>query len=393
MPRMQTEVDVAIIGAGFGGIGAAHQAARGGHRRLRDPRARGRARRHLAGEHVPRLRLRRPVAPVLVLLRAQPGLEPLLRAAAGDPRLPRARRPRAAASTDQIVYDAEVLDARWDDAGPPLARRDAGRATFRAQVARRRRRAAAASRRSRTSRAWTRSRARCFHSAELGPRPRPRGRARRRDRHGRVRRAVHPARRARRPRHLDVYQRTRRLDHAPRRPRASRAAERRLLRRVPAVQRAAAQRHLLRRRAARRRPASTRSGARAPSRRSARLASSREPSPTRSCARSSTPNFRIGCKRIIFSDDYLPALAQPARRARHGRASPRSTRPASAPLTARTGPSTRSSSARASRCGTRRSAATGRRPRGAHARRRVGARPARRPTSAPSSPASRTCSS
>ncbi|MEA2126940.1 MAG: hypothetical protein QOI80_3722, partial [Solirubrobacteraceae bacterium] len=24
-----------------------------------------------------------------------------------------------------------------------------------------------------------------------------------------------------------------------------------------------------------------------------------------------TPNFRIGCKRIIFSDDYLPALAQP----------------------------------------------------------------------------------
>ena len=50
-------------------------AAAGGHRGLRRARARRRRRRHLVGQHLPRLRLRRPVAPLLVLVRAEPGLD------------------------------------------------------------------------------------------------------------------------------------------------------------------------------------------------------------------------------------------------------------------------------------------------------------------------------
>ena len=83
-----------------------HAPARGGDRRLRDPRTLERCRRHVARQHLPWLRLRRPLPPLLVLLRAESRLEPhLLRAArdlrvhpphgerAGRPRL-RALRPR-----------------------------------------------------------------------------------------------------------------------------------------------------------------------------------------------------------------------------------------------------------------------------------------------------------
>ena len=54
--------------------GRRHPASSSRAPRLRRPRARRRRRRHLAGQHLPGLRLRRPVAPLLVLLRAQPAL-------------------------------------------------------------------------------------------------------------------------------------------------------------------------------------------------------------------------------------------------------------------------------------------------------------------------------
>src|SRR5438270_2791787 len=66
----------------------------GGARRLRGARARLGRWRHLALQHLSGLRVRRPLAPLLLLLRPEPGVEPDLLAAAGDRRLPEAlRRP------------------------------------------------------------------------------------------------------------------------------------------------------------------------------------------------------------------------------------------------------------------------------------------------------------
>ena len=47
----------------------------GGHRRLRGLGARRRRRRHVVGEHLSGLPVRHPLAPLLVLVRAQPGLD------------------------------------------------------------------------------------------------------------------------------------------------------------------------------------------------------------------------------------------------------------------------------------------------------------------------------
>ena len=67
-------------------------ADQGRPRRLPRHRARQRGRRHLARQHLPGRRLRRALAPVLVLLRAQPELVALVLPAARDPGLPARRR-------------------------------------------------------------------------------------------------------------------------------------------------------------------------------------------------------------------------------------------------------------------------------------------------------------
>ena len=77
-----------------------HRAAAARRDRLRRPRAGARRRRHLAGQHLSGRGLRRAVQPLLVLLRPEPRLGPLLLRAAGDPGLPAGRgrpvrRPRA----------------------------------------------------------------------------------------------------------------------------------------------------------------------------------------------------------------------------------------------------------------------------------------------------------
>ena len=89
-------------------------AARGGHR-LRRPGAGRQRRRHLAGQQLSGLRLRRAVPPVLVLLRAQPRLAAHLLRAGAHPRLPGARHRRLPAAAAPPLQ----LRGEEDDAGTP----------------------------------------------------------------------------------------------------------------------------------------------------------------------------------------------------------------------------------------------------------------------------------
>ncbi len=60
---------VVIVGGGLSGLAMAIQLVRAGLRRLHHHRAVGRGRRHLAGQHLSGERLRRPLPPLLLLLR------------------------------------------------------------------------------------------------------------------------------------------------------------------------------------------------------------------------------------------------------------------------------------------------------------------------------------
>ncbi len=86
-----------ILGAGDG-----HRAAEAG-RGLPDPGEGRRGRRHLAGQHLSGRSLRRAVAPVLVLVRAEAGLGLRVLPSARDPRLPQRRhRPPPAAAQHRV---------------------------------------------------------------------------------------------------------------------------------------------------------------------------------------------------------------------------------------------------------------------------------------------------
>ena len=180
---------IAIIGAGPGGLCMAIRLKEAGFERLRDPREGERRRRHLVPQPLPGLRLRHPVAPLLVLLRDQARLVAALRAAARDPRLPRSTAPRSTACCPHCRFGDAVQRA----AG--TRRRRSGRS-----------RSARAGRSSAdvvvsaigmfnelacpTSRGSTRSPARVFHSARWNAGPRPLRRDGRRDRQRGERRAV-----------------------------------------------------------------------------------------------------------------------------------------------------------------------------------------------------------
>ena len=123
---------VAVVGGGFGGVGAAVMLRRAGLRGRRRVRARRARRRRVAPQHLPRRRLRHPIAPVRVLVRAEPPVVAALRAAGRDPGLRRGRGPRARrAGPDPdrhrgharaLGRGARQVDAR-DDRGPPRGRR------------------------------------------------------------------------------------------------------------------------------------------------------------------------------------------------------------------------------------------------------------------------------
>lgn len=68
----------------------------------------------MARQPVSRLRLRHPLVPVLVLVRAGPSLDARVCSAAGDLGLPRARRGRAGRPR-HILFEREVAEARWDE--------------------------------------------------------------------------------------------------------------------------------------------------------------------------------------------------------------------------------------------------------------------------------------
>ena len=97
----------------------------GRHRRLRRARARRRRRRHLARQHLPRLRVRRAVAPLLVLVRAQPGLDAHAsrRSRRSGPTCARVRRAlRRARRTSASATRSRT--PRWDERRAALAPRD-----------------------------------------------------------------------------------------------------------------------------------------------------------------------------------------------------------------------------------------------------------------------------
>ncbi|CAA9471790.1 MAG: Cyclohexanone monooxygenase, partial [uncultured Solirubrobacteraceae bacterium] len=166
-------------------------AAGGGDRRRAHPRARRRARRNLAGEHVPRCRLRRAEPALLVLLRAQPRLDPVLRAAGRDPRVP---PPDGAGARPGGVHPLRRRPALRPLGPSPaaLAHRDRRRPGHRGGARGRRRAAERAERPGRSGPGQ-------LHGdgvplRPVAPRPRSHRPAGRGDRHGRLGGAVRPAR-------------------------------------------------------------------------------------------------------------------------------------------------------------------------------------------------------
>ena len=144
-----------------------------GHDDFVDPRAGRRPRRHLAGQPLPGLRLRRPDPALLVLVRAQPRLVAALRAARRDPRLPRGlrrplRRPRRTCGPTRRSTGA-ALGRRAASAGPSMS---TAAGADRPRARRRHRRAVAAGLPDIEglddfAGPW-------FHSARVGPLRRPR---------------------------------------------------------------------------------------------------------------------------------------------------------------------------------------------------------------------------
>ena len=111
----------------------AHRAAEAG-RRLPHPGEGRRDRRHLARQHLSRCCVRRAVAPVFVLVRAEAGLATCVLLSARDPRLPQRRR-RQVRSASLHPRSTRIVDrAHWDDAEMPLARLHRVRAGVRRAV-------------------------------------------------------------------------------------------------------------------------------------------------------------------------------------------------------------------------------------------------------------------
>ena len=118
------ETDIAIVGAGFGGLGTAIRLLQAGindfvvFEQADDVGGTWR------DNTYPGCACDVPVAPLLVLLRAQPGLEPLVLRPAGDLGLPaRLRRPLRR-SRRTCGSATRCSDAAWDEAAPALAARD-----------------------------------------------------------------------------------------------------------------------------------------------------------------------------------------------------------------------------------------------------------------------------
>ena len=108
-------VRVAIIGAGFAGIGMAIRLRQEGEHDFVVLERADRGRRHLARQLLSGLRRRRRVPPLLLLLRAEPRLDAALLAAGGDLGLPAGGSSREHGLEDHARLGHEVVGADWDD--------------------------------------------------------------------------------------------------------------------------------------------------------------------------------------------------------------------------------------------------------------------------------------
>ncbi len=284
------------------------QAPRGGlprRRRLREGRP---PRRDLAREHVPRALLRRPVALLQLLLRAQSGVEPSLRAGRGDPGLLRGRRAAlrrglAASGTarrslrcafERGRWRLETSDGATDEADVVIAATGVlhhptypdidGLDTFAGP---------------------------CFHSARWNHDVRDRRQARRRHRDGIERDPDRDGASSTRWPSSALFQRTAAVDRAGAEPRLHRRGEGD----VPARRRRPSRRSATRCRA----PSSTASPTCWSTPTSPMLQAihdgvrraSREQRAGSRAAGEAAPDYRAACKRLIVSDGFYEAIQRP----------------------------------------------------------------------------------
>ena len=191
---------VVIIGAGFGGIGAAIELRAHGYTDVTILDASSGIGGHVARELLPGRRVRRPEPPVLLLVRAaadwsrlcspQSEILDYLRTVAREHGVARPRRPEHPGHRVPVGRRGAALARRRRDRRR-AADLDGGRG-------RRSPPASCTSPRSRTIPGRDDFAGHSFHSAALGPRPRPHRHARRRHRHRGQRRAVRAGDRAER---------------------------------------------------------------------------------------------------------------------------------------------------------------------------------------------------
>ena len=110
----RNRLSIAVVGGGFAGVGAAVMLRRAGYDGRHGVRARRARRRRLAPQHLSRRGVRRALAPLRVLVRAQPALVAALRAPGRDPGLPRGGRALATACSTASAPARRSAAPRWD---------------------------------------------------------------------------------------------------------------------------------------------------------------------------------------------------------------------------------------------------------------------------------------
>ena len=313
-----TSPRVVVIGAGFGGLGRRRELLRARARRRHRPRAGRRRRRRLARQHLPGRRLRRAVAALLLVVRAQPGLGPPLLPPGGDPRLPARAAAEAEGLLDLVRTGVEVTAAATTRRAGAWHLDDRDRRDRSTPTSSSPRSASSPTRSCPTSRARTFA-GPAFHSAQWRHDVDLTGQA------GRGGRAPAPARSSSCPGIVDrvgaltVFQRSAPYV-VPKPDQEYTARHHRLFRRVPghAGRRAAGGllgHRAAQRRAGRRLPARPAADRRGPRGLAAARCARQVPDPE--LRRKLVPDYPIGCKRLLFSNDWYPALAREPRRRRH----------------------------------------------------------------------------
>ena len=107
---------VVVVGAGFSGVAAAVALERSGEHDVVLLEQADEVGGTWRDNAYPGCACDVPEPPVPAVLRAQPGLVALLRPAAGDPALPRRRRPGGSACATKVRFGTGLERAAWDGA-------------------------------------------------------------------------------------------------------------------------------------------------------------------------------------------------------------------------------------------------------------------------------------